>query len=178
MKLTKYDKDAFVSSVMDDVPQIDYKAQADALCKTWAVKQMPPVVGAAYAAYPQYFDNKYINLPSGLQGVYAPVLNNEHNLKERAPDLWEKLLELAAANRLQCEMLRDLRRKVEASIYGCTTLKQAKERLPEFEKYLPADRDGKVTPNLPALANLVTDLTAAGWPKDKATNDATINAAA
>lgn len=32
---------------------------------------------------------------------------------------------------------------------------------------LPADRDGGNTANLPAVANLVTDLMAAGWPKDR-----------
>lgn len=178
MKLTKFDKDAFVSSVMDDVPQTDYKAQADALCKAWAIEQMPPAVSAAYAAHPQYFENNYMNRPGGLGCVWVPIPNREHNLRERAPDLWEKLQALADANTAQFEKLNDLRNKVVASIYACSTLKQAKGRLPEFEKYLPADRDGKVTPNLPALANLVTDLTAAGWPKGKATNDATINAAA
>ena len=179
MKLTKYDKEAFVRSVMDDVPKIDYKAQADALARTWAIEQMPTVVAAAYAAYPQYFENHYMSLPSGLQGVYVPIPENEHMLDTRDLDIWAKLKELAQACQAQREALRSLEAKVKNSIYACSTLKQAKERLPEFEKYLPDDRDGKVTPNLPALANLVTDLVAAGWPKDKQpANAATINAAA
>ena len=179
MKLTKFDKDAFVSSVMNDVPQIDYKAQADKLCRAWAIEQMPPVVAAAYAAHPQYFENCYLRQPDGFQRCYVPMPENEYKLKERAPEFWEKLQALADANNAQRDVLRSLEIKVKNSIGACSTLKQAKERLPEFEKYLPTDRDGKVTPNLPALANLVTDLVAAGWPKGKQpANDASVNAAA
>lgn len=46
----------------------------------------------------------------------------------------------------------------------CSTLKTAKERLPEFEKYLPTERGTTGTINLP-VANTVADLINAGWPK-------------
>lgn len=46
---------------------------------------------------------------------------------------------------------------------ACKTLKQARERLPEFEKYPPKDVEKSPT-MLPALANLVADLTKVGWP--------------
>jgi hypothetical protein len=39
-------------------------------------------------------------------------------------------------------------------------------RLPEFEKYFPAE-DAPISKNLPALANMVADLTKLGWPKGK-----------
>lgn len=60
-----------------------------------------------------------------------------------------------------------LKAKLTAAIAACFTLKQAKERLPEFVKYLPTDRDSTGTSNLPAVANLVADLVQLGWPKDK-----------
>ena len=37
MRLTNYDREAFVSSALDDVPRVDYdeKAQAPARCLWW-----------------------------------------------------------------------------------------------------------------------------------------------
>ena len=51
---------------------------------------------------------------------------------------------------------------------GKTRYEQALEILPEFAKYLPQERDGKVIRSMPVIANLVADLMQAGWPKDKA----------
>ena len=53
---------------------------------------------------------------------------------------------------------------LEAVISGCTTLKQAQERLPEFVKYLPQP-ERKATPNLPSTTDVFDSLTKAGWPK-------------
>ena len=38
------------------------------------------------------------------------------------------------------------------------------EAFPEFEKYLPSE--AQPTKNLPALANVVADLSKLGWPKN------------
>jgi hypothetical protein len=61
----------------------------------------------------------------------------------------------------------ETRYKAERSLAGvveaCSTLKQLKERLPEFTKYYPTEE--APTANLPALANVVADLSKLGWPK-------------
>lgn len=62
-------------------------------------------------------------------------------------------------------MLNNLRKQLTAVIAACTTLKQAKEALPEFIKYLPEEPGNPVDRTLPVVGNLVADLSKAGWPK-------------
>lgn len=135
MRLTNTDRDAFIQSVMDDVPKIDYAEKARSMAMKHAVERMPALVAKLYKSNPEWVRGEHI--PLG----YLPNGTSAHLPVERA--------------------------SVRSAIYGCSTLKQAKERLPEFEKYLPAERDGKYIPNLPAVANLVTEMMNAGWPKDQ-----------
>lgn len=165
MRLTKSDKQAFVDSVMNDVPSVDYNEQARKLCIEWATNRLPQKVREVVQELPGWIENKYMQTPSGLDSVYVPALSSIHNTASAHPDIYEKLVALAELNSAQRKARQELRSKVEGSIETCTTLKQAKERFPEFVKYLPTERDGSFTANLPAIANLVSDLTAAGWPK-------------
>jgi hypothetical protein len=64
--------------------------------------------------------------------------------------------------RTQQENRREMTKKIEAAIKGCRTLKQAKEQLPEFTKYLP--KEAEVTRNVPVVTGLVEELSALGWP--------------
>jgi hypothetical protein len=164
MKLTKDDKQAFVSAVMDDVPQIDYNELARKLIMDWAIAKLPDYVKRAYDE--GWVETKHVSTPGLLSYVYAPL--QERVCQEDMPaELWAQLEVLADAMKEQKEKLRQLNESVAASITGCSTLKQAKERLPEFEKYLPADRDGTGISNLPAISNTVAALVQAGWPKGK-----------
>lgn len=163
MKLTKSDREAFVNAVMDDVPKIDYKDQAQKLFDAWVVDKLPPEIAPLY---------KNPTLRACLKEVYFPRAVNvlscwqhcgcEVNFDE---DLLAPLRELDEKDVEQDRERAKLRAQVSATINGCTTLKQARERLPEFTKYLPADRDGTGVINLPVVANLVAALTSAGWPK-------------
>lgn len=165
MRLTKADKDAFIKAVIDDVPQIDYNEKTRTLVHNWAVARMPRVVQDAYRAHPEYFENNYVHTPGGLCGVFAPT-GSKSNISKDDPEFWKQLCELDELNSAQDKVISNLRTKVRAMIEGCSTLKTAQERLPEFIKYLPADRDGTGTTNLP-VANTVADLMNAGWPKGK-----------
>ena len=165
MRLTKSDKQAFVNSVMNDVPSVDYNEQARKLCIEWAKSKMPQEVLEVFVKFPGWIGNKYMETPNGLSAVHVPTLSTIYNTSSAHPDIWEKLVVLAEANSVQRKSRNELRAKVEGSIATCTSLKQAKERFPEFVKYLPSERDGSFTANLPAIANLVSELTAAGWPK-------------
>lgn len=64
-------------------------------------------------------------------------------------------------------MLNNLRKQLTAVIASCTTLKQAKEALPEFIKYLPKEPGSAIDRTLPVVGNLVADLVKAGWPAKK-----------
>jgi hypothetical protein len=57
----------------------------------------------------------------------------------------------------------DAWRSLNSAIMSCTTLAALKKTFPEFEKYYPTEE--QPTKNLPALANVVADLTKLGWPK-------------
>jgi hypothetical protein len=54
-------------------------------------------------------------------------------------------------------------RKLFAAFEGINTLKQALTTFPEFKKYYPTEAEP--TKNLPALANVMADLSKLGWPK-------------
>ena len=176
MRLTKLDKECFVDSVMGDVPQIDYDEQAAAICMAWAIERLPAEVAVVYKKFPGWIEARQLSTPRGLNSTYVPMLERMWNTSDDQPELWAKLVPLSEAAQAQCEARRELKSKVMAAIYGCSTLKQAQDRLPEFKKYLPEDCNGTSTANLPATANLVTELMAAGWPK--ASNSATMSEAA
>jgi len=50
---------------------------------------------------------------------------------------------------------------IKGIAYGCSTLRQLKEALPELEKYMP--KEDAPTRNLPAVANVVADMVKLGW---------------
>lgn len=166
MRLTKSDKEAFVRAVMDDVPEVDYQEQVRSKIMAWALSIMPDKVRAVYNEYPQYFETNLVNTPRGCWGVNVPIAEYVGDLGKRAPELWAELVDLGTLCTEQCQARRTLESKVRGLIETCSTLKKAHELLPEFTKYLPADRDQKVVANLP-VANTVTELMLAGWPKNQ-----------
>ena len=163
MRLTKYDREAFVLACMADVPTIDYNEQAVALVRADIVATMHPMVRAVYdnKGQRQQLDSTYVSLGGyfNSRAFYGAV---GYRIGET---LKAQLSQLAEAAKVQHERDAALEDKLTATIACCTTLKTALERLPEFVAYLPTERDGTGVVNLPAVANLVTDLMAAGWPK-------------
>ncbi len=166
MRLTKSDKEAFVRSVMDDVPQIDYDEQARSLLTKWGQESIPESMRPFIATHPQYFYAVYIHTPAYLNSVHVIADPNwqDGGFKKQEPEKYAQLLELSELARAQALAHDDLRRKVSGIIATCSTLKTAEERLPEFKKYLPANRGGSGLANLP-VANVLSELMNAGWPK-------------
>lgn len=167
MRLNKDDKDAFVRAVMDDVPQVDYQAQFEKIVREDAVAKLPPKIRAIWNDKDLRHHIKtttiygpYFNYSRQFGGVAVPGC--EYEIKD---DAAIKVKEISDASLAQKTTRNELRAKVESVINGCSTLKQALERLPEFAKYLPKDRDGTGVGSLPAVSNVVADLTKAGWPK-------------
>ena len=158
MKLTNNDRAAFVRAVMLDVPKVDHAEQARKLVTDAATAKLPKAVKALWDD-PKTREfvacNTYCSMPGSLGTTRTPPV------AFTMPKKLEELAELANAQRISHE---ELRNKVRALIGGCSTIKQAADRLPEFTKYLPASRDGVITGNLPAVANVVTELVQAGWP--------------
>lgn len=178
MKLTKFHKAAFVSSVMNDVPKIDYQDQLRKIIDQDMLDSSPKEVVAALKckivrplllkSNETWSPDYHISTPDGDSvsrykaelssiTVYAGFVPSE---KARV-----KLNAICLDAAMQSASRQQLEAKVEGAINGCTTLKQAHERLPEFVKYLPAE--AAKSNYLPAIANLAADLCKAGWPKGK-----------
>lgn len=165
MRLNKNHKDAFVRGVMNDVPVVDYRGQARKLMQDWLVEHMPPPVRAVYndPELRKYLDSshRYFHYVAGC--FYGQALLEGSRDVPKA--LENKLRELDGKHEAQFENLAELRYKLNNTIAGCSTLKQALKLMPEFEKYLPTENEA--TKNLPAVANTVAALIEAGWPKDQ-----------
>jgi hypothetical protein len=177
MRLTTLDRDAFVRAVMDDVPQTDYDSQAQEIANGIVRDAMPAKVRDVYddPELRDYLRSECFYGGNYLDSIY---LYGVHVRRDRADDAMklsdiinQALADLSQKAETQTKTRRELRDKARAAIYACNTLKQARDALPEFVKYLPADRNG-ATSNVPVIAGLVTDLMAAGWPKGGANGHA------
>ena len=157
MKLDKYTKQAIVKAIMNDVPKPDKdKRRAD--LQAAIVKAMSPDVRKVYKTKPNALCKHYFgNILSTGWGTADMIAGDvdEKTLKELA-----KPYEAEDTARYEAEC------KLKGAIEACSTLKQLNERLPEFKKYFPTEQ--QPTKNLPALANVVADLSRLGWPKGAA----------
>lgn len=166
MRLTNYDRDSFVRAVLNDVPQIDYNAKAEALIRAAHEKSLPPKIKAVFddtELRDRYLRVHYFNPSAHLNNI--ALYAGEGFSLDSVKGLREKVFAIASKAAEQSSQRQSLRLQIKAAIYGCNTLKQACDTMPELIKYLPQDRGGKVTRQLPAIGNLVSDLTKAGWQK-------------
>ena len=166
MKLTRTDKDAFISAVIQDIPKVDYQEQYRALLQEDAIAQLPAKIQAiARDKELRHFLRTGVIWGRGNMSSVAVYEGHGTNFKP-TPAVSEKVDQLIQLRREQGQRLEDMRLKLNAAIAPCATLKMALERLPEFAKYLPEAREKSVY--LPSIANLVADLSTLGWPKDQA----------
>lgn len=157
MKLTKLHKEAIVRAIMQDTPPIDKVKRAEAIIAE-VVKAMSPEVRKLYKTKPEALRRKsvaYTNQYSNWNDVVVGDVSDE------------KLKEIAEPYRKQEQERSDMHRKLTAAFEGINTLKQAESTFPEFKKYYPTE--AQPTKNLPALANVVADLSKLGWPKQGVT---------
>jgi hypothetical protein len=168
MKLTKLHRQAFVTAVMQDVPQIDYETQAHKLAKECSIEYLPPQLRsfALDKELSRFLCTESTWFRHHTTGISNTMVftDRHHSFRLKDEDQAKMDAILDAAER-QIKDRNALKEKITGVIEGCTTLKSAKERLPEFEKYLP--KEAEKTANLPAISNLVADLAKMGWPKDQ-----------
>ena len=188
MKLSKKHREEFVEAVMSDVPSANYPTQAEdrarllykQIAEKVGVSDIPPErlyvlsCGVYLCKHGQSHKFARDGQEAGWRWkeydnycffrIWAHGLTRkevEDSIK-KDPEI-QKLVDLFIEEKNKHV---DLRQKITAVIAACTTLKQAKEALPEFEKYLPAE-PGNVDRSLPVVGNLVADLAKAGWPAKK-----------
>ena len=155
-RINKYDKEAIVRAIMHDVPKPDKKKRKEEL-QAAVVKLMSPEARKLFKNCPRALRTHYLGdviydgFNWGSRDIVAGDVEN---------DAIDKLKEKYEA---EDRAVNDARRALKGAIEACSTYKQLMTRLPEFEKYYPKP-DAK-TANLPALANVVADLSKLGWPK-------------
>lgn len=166
MRLTKNDRKAFIAAVMKDVPSKlgEIEAQAQALHIEDALTVMPEELRALYTdercrkfithAKANSQAAGYIEVPHHDRYGWRNICDPARAKKEEVFD---------QAYSAERKRLAELHEKLENAVAGCSTLKALKAALPEFEKYMPAER--KPTTTALVVANVVADFAAAGWPK-------------
>lgn len=170
MKLTNTIRNAFINSVMNDVP--NYNDLLDAVRKLVVddiVSRLPKKIRAVYddKDLRHWLKTDYNSFGSVSLNYPSPEVRSSCDKPMLTPEVQEKVNALEIEIKEKRRLHRELQSKIKSAAYGCTTRKQLAELLPEFEKYLPADEAKAVKQNLPAVANLVADFTKAGWPKSK-----------
>lgn len=169
MRLNKFDKDAFVTAAMEDVPRVDHDTLAKKLVIDCLKASVPVDIQNMIVKYPDWFDSDHVSMPSNISDFYTTLTPRRirwHDVVTDPKDV-AKMQELAAAAKVQYDERKTIERTLRSTIEGFSTLKSALAALPEFAKYLPTERDGKVDRSMPAVANLVTTMMKAGWPKEK-----------
>lgn len=156
MKITKYEKEAIARAILNDIPQIDFvKRRAD--IQAAIVKAMSPVVRKVYKTMSEALRTYHIG-EIGYDGV---TWSSRDVIVGDVGD--DKLKEVLAPYKAEDKTRNDARNQLRCAIMACSTTVQIAKRFPEFKSYLPTEE--KPTANLPALANVVADLSKLGWPK-------------
>lgn len=168
MRLTKLIKESFVRAVMNDTPAIDYDTMIRSSVTEWLKENTPKEIISLAKKHPEYFNTDDYLWLNGFGCIRFDVLpRSSHHQRDLAYKIQKALAELIGKKKQQDEARNTLKFKLEGTIEAFTTVKAAKAALPELAKYLPEDEE-KAVKNLPAIANTIADLVAAGWPKGKA----------
>lgn len=157
MKLTKYEKEAIVRAIMQDVPSIDKHKRRNNL-QAALVKAMSPEARKLYNRTPSALRTYHFGdmIHTGSYATRELIVGDVSK---------ETIAELVKPYEAEDNSHADTKRKLNAAINGCNTLAQLKKLLPEFISYFPSETEP--TKNLPAVANMVADLSKLGWPKKK-----------
>jgi hypothetical protein len=175
MRLTNTIRNAFVRSVLNDVPKVDYKEKAEKIIREAAIEALPDKVREVYDdkklreyvtnCYLGYHSNAIIpNLHKLIPSIQIPGLTGTP--PRFGKEIIDKLTQLFNLNEAQTTKHSALEIKLRAIAFSVNTKKALVELLPEFEKYLPSE-DPVVNRSLPTITNVISEFKQAGWPKSK-----------
>lgn len=158
MKLTKLHKQAIVRAIIQDLPPLNRAKWAEEI-RAAIIKAMSPAVRKLHSVNPGALRTASVPFSSEHRYWGADIVVGDVT-KQQIDEI------VAPYERITKE--RDgMVQKLEFAFAGISTLKQAETTFPEFKKYYPTE--AQPTKNLPALANVVADLSKLGWPKQGAT---------
>lgn len=169
MKLTNYIRDAYIERALKDVPEgKDFEnAITDAVRAVFAAR-LPAAVAKVWKDSSMRGHINTVSFHGLGVSLAVPGASERRYLDERhlTADERKPLETLKAEWDADKQMRDNLRNKLRAAAYGCTTRKALAELLPEFAHYLPPE-EAPTGRSLPVVTNMVADFVKAGWPKDK-----------
>ena len=157
MRLTNFHRSAIVAAALQDVPTVNYIEQLRTLInkKVLAFQK----ANKLDLVEPTRLISSYIHL-AGQSFSTTGMFSTEKNTILDSPDV----VALVTAHRDQQTRISALSSSLRSVLEGCTTVAQAKQMLPEFEKYFPSSTTA-LSRSVPVLANVLSDFVKAGWPK-------------
>lgn len=158
-------RQAFVRAVMDDVPSVDYDEKMRVLLQKFAVASLPDALKPLYKTHAHWFNTvTYYNTPSGYPSVVC--VGESHDQLDQAIKADNLMLDavrlLAESKRAQNTTREMLRDKLRALVHSVSTHEALIKAAPEFSKYVSCA--GVVDKTVPVVANVLSELTSAGWP--------------
>lgn len=167
MRITKYQREAFVRAVLSDTPKVDYLELKRKVIQDHLLAIAPPDVLKVYKNHKEYLDTAYVKWDHqysgwGIGKFYLVPDDDANTYMIKDEDVLAVLRNYDELERQQAEDRSELETKLKGVIAGFTTVRKAREAMPEFAKYLPED-DIVPTKYLPAIDGLVTDLVKMGW---------------
>jgi len=154
MKLTKLIKQSIVRAIIQDIPPIDAEARAKAIHEA-IVKAMSPEVRKLFKTHPNALRKASVRYSNPFR-----TWGNDVTVGDVTD---EQIKAITQPYETQEEERAQAERRLSFAFAGINTLKQALATFPEFKKYYPTEAEP--TKNLPALANVMADLSKLGWPK-------------
>jgi len=155
MRLTQLHKDSIMRCVANDIPALDeIKVRQD--IATAIEKAMSPAVRRLYKTNPTALRTVDISwYDIGCNRSYSALVVGDVSK--------DALTEILKPYKDARSKQRDVLLQLKYALKGVTTLASAKKLLPEFISYFPTDEEP--TKNLPAVTNIMADLSKMGWPK-------------
>ena len=154
MKLNKLTKQSIVRAIIQDIPPIDSEARAKAIHEA-IVKAMSPEVRKLFKTHPAALRKDTVQYSSPFR-----TWGHDITVGDVTAEQIKKILEPYEKQEAERRVAEN---KLRHAFEGINTLKQALTTFPEFTKYYPTEAEP--TKNLPALANVMADLSKLGWPK-------------
>lgn len=175
-KFTNYQRDAFIRSVLNETPQIDYDTLIRNRLQEILVAKVDNKLQAIYKdkELRKHLGLSYVSF-NGAKYFSAKLyfVDGEFSLKMLSKEEQEEIHKLLADYKDQDTDRNKLKEKLRGVIYSYTSIKKAHECMPEFAKYLPQySKPESKQFYAPAINDLVTDLVKAGWPDKKGNKNA------
>ena len=166
IRLTKTYREDLAYTIMLDVPKVNYSGQMTEALKKWLSSTVPIHIQKLVADptvfnylkvgyFSTHINSEYVNV--GVVGYES----GSQNYQSIPPALLAELKDLANKADAQDKARNQLRRKLDLTLAGFTTVKSLRKALPEFTKYLPPADDQPTYPV--AVANTVSALVEMGW---------------